>query len=302
MTDAVYANGDTVTYANGDIASFGASPVPHVDTNDRVVALDRLNQLPAGAKPTGAVEIDLAHPAVIPVDRPIIAGFLNHSDLSNNSPLGIVGSPSGAAGFTSFNGTADALTFDGTRNPTTAYGGRYTLIADVLFNTAGTTVRIFSSSTAANYTGVVCYKASTDEFKIIMGDNTGTGLPNARILTCDTTTLLADTRYIIVMSVISSTSAIAYINGVKQTVSATGSSASINYQGASPASLGRWYQGGSYAYGEVDINSFFLLNGSLPESQVRELSIDPYQILKPSVPQTQIITTAPTADDRVWLL
>ena len=61
MTDVVYANGDTVTYHDGTIATFGDSTTAHVDTNDRVI-MQPVPKLPAGVKPTGPQEINWDHP------------------------------------------------------------------------------------------------------------------------------------------------------------------------------------------------------------------------------------------------
>jgi hypothetical protein len=61
MTDFVYANGDTVTYADGTVVTAGHSTTAHVDTNDRVI-MQPVAKLPAGVKPTGPVVVDFDHP------------------------------------------------------------------------------------------------------------------------------------------------------------------------------------------------------------------------------------------------
>lgn len=50
-----------------------------------------------------------------------------------------------------------------------------------------------------------------------------------------------------------------------------------------------------------DMAAMFIHNRLLEAGEVEKLHKDPYQFLKPAVPQTQIITDPVTADDRVWL-
>jgi hypothetical protein len=278
MTDFVYSDGTIVTYADGTVVTAGHSTTAHVETNDRVF-IPPIKTLSAGVKPNYPVEIDTENPLAKGLVSCVISSHdLAQSDIVVDSGVSI---------------SAGVFDYDDSET------------ARILLTTP-TTLPEFTIFTLVKYRNSTqdhgMFGADTTDFQLWADTNSSElrlALYNGTIAYSGDGTLPANEWVSISAYMNDATDkGDGFVNGIKEI-----DNANIGTTGFSSYT--------DWEYGRTNTNSktsdaeyavFYLWDRKLSNAEHKSLHKDPYQFLKSPVPQTQIITTAPTADDRVWVI
>ena len=286
MTDFVYTNGDTVTFANGDIATAGDSTTAHVDTNDRVI-MQPVAKLPAGVKPTGPVTIDWSNSLSRNLHSFVIShgGSLNELVRQNNTNSNGVVSGGNISYTTSQSDTVSVSPLASVTEYTIVYIGEWAAV-----------------SSWANWGGLFCLPAQSGSTNLIsLQRNSSTGSPTfyhgAAKVTPKFSSSAGSGVHVFCFSV-----AEHYVYEWRNGVS-LGSTFLSTDPGTNPDDsiiINGDRSAGANANQTFEAMQFF--TRKLAKEEILSISRDPYQFLKSPTPKTQIITTAPTANDRVWIV
>jgi len=294
MTDFVYANGDTVTYSDGTIATAGHSSTAHVDTNDRVF-IPPIKTLSAGVKPTGPQEIDWAHPlaqGLLMFAFPVAGGLI---DLVTGRMFVPQGTTDPAIEPRNDKGLCAGF-------QKAQEHGFY--LEDALPELSGYNhiVESLWQLDSHDTSGSMLFGWNDNETRYWqIGSNV-----TAFIAAISTNLIIdpddGDWHHSFGVSSeygISGNGRRWYVDGTWQS---TGGTAIGLNSGSKGIYIGKWPGGSSWDWdGPIAFVRVWDSIGKT-EEDFDSLTKDPYQFLKSPVPETQIITTPPTANDRVWVV
>lgn len=287
MTDFVYANGDTVTFADGVIATAGHATAAHVDSNDRVWTMQPDLTLPAGVKPTYPVELDWGSP----LTKKLAFVTLFSNGIAENLFDETVHSVTGGGSTSNF--------AHGDWEQTSTSTGGDNILTGIPSGDEGSVFTIYTPTSLYNYNAVFDNSGYDNDAECWIY---ATGELSSRYNTADTrvskTGITANTQYKIGYSWKRNelgTGNKLYVDGVLEDSQTAGNAA---IAGDISINAGR----ASNTHGAGIYEVFMVFNNRLSDEEMLSLHRDPYQFLKSPTPQTQIITDQPTANDRVWVI
>jgi hypothetical protein len=137
---------------------------------------------------------------------------------------------------------------------------------------------LHTAGTSNQYRGFQISVGTAGEITFAIGNAGTNGTTNRRLWTTPTSIITTGSLFVAAFTVESLTEARAYVNGVSQSLTASGSASSYDPGTASRAYIGR--RGVSSIYGNRNILAWATGDGVLTDTQLFEITTNPWQLFR----------------------